>query len=121
MVKGGWLGFLLVAGLAGCGGAEKPAEAEFRLISGDAIFAMVVPPSTPRERLPALAKAHCGARSFCKVLAWTDPGKAATAFPMTDAEQESLAFSYSINRPTGFEQSLWSCRAYPDGTGDDCL
>ena len=102
--------------LAGCG--DQP---EFRPLAGQGNFAMVVPPGTDPATFAQLAKAKCGRAAQCAVYAWTDAASAATGFPITDAEAASLAFSYSLNRATGFEQALWDCRRFHRPDRGECL
>ncbi len=66
-------------------------------------------------------KKQCGAAALCGVQAWSDRGLAARAMPLTDAEVASRAFSYRINRTTGFEQALWDCERYPQDDRARCL
>jgi hypothetical protein len=91
-------------------------NAEFTLIGGDAIFAMTFNP----DALPDLARDQCGSMSWCQVLGWSDPKFAARGMPMTDREVGELAFSYLINRSTGYERVLWNCSRWKK-TASDCL
>ena len=97
------------------------ANAKFEPISGDAIFAMTFDAGADPQTLPDLARAQCGKHAFCKVMGWTDPKYAARGFPMTDREVAAQAFAYSLNRSTGFEQSLWDCKRWKRKNKDECL
>ena len=69
---------------------------------------------------PDLAREACGSRSFCKVGIWTDPERLPRGFPMTDREVGAQIFMYSLNRETGFEQTLWNCQVVPQSDPANC-
>jgi hypothetical protein len=52
---------------------------------------------------------------------WTDSTKAAASLPMSDAEAASEVFSYSLNRQSGEERSLWNCKVTPRPNRDECM
>jgi hypothetical protein len=97
------------------------ANPKFRLIAGDAIFAMTFDADADPDELPELAREQCGSRGFCKVLGWTDPKYAARGFPLTDREVQQLAFSYSLNRVTNFEQVSWNCERWKRTSLSECV
>jgi len=116
--------------LAGCSApTEKTAEPvkedvkfeSVSKISGDDVMGAVISGKVDSERLKFLAKKECGTREFCKVLVWDTPSNAATAFPMTDTEVSSQIFAYSVNRASGFEQSMWDCEKYHRDDKNQCL
>ena len=82
---------------------------------------MIIPDGAEAPALLAAAKDRCGAAAFCKVLGWTDPTKVAKALPMLDGEAEAVTFSYTFNRATGYEQTLWDCRVFPQADRAQCL
>lgn len=97
------------------------ANPKFELIAGDAIYSMTFDAGADPQTLPDIAREHCGKQSFCKVLGWTDPKYAARGFPMTDREVAAEAFAYSLNRSTGFEQTMWDCKRWKRSNRDECL
>lgn len=120
---------ILGLGLAGCaepdaGPQAEPAAApapEFIAMGGQNTWAMIPPADADPAQFNAWAKDRCGDGDFCKVFAWTDRVNAARAFPMTDAELETLAFSYGVNRNTGYEEVLWDCKRFPQPEAGRCL
>ncbi len=99
----------------------QPVNAEFRSISGDAIFAMTFDPKADQAAIPEIAREHCDDRDFCNVLGWTDPKFAARGFPLTERESAQLKFQYTVNRNSGLEQTLWDCRAWKQTSESQCL
>ena len=99
----------------------EPANAEFKLIAGEGIFAMTFNPKADPDKLPEIARRHCGSRDFCNVLGWTDPAFAAKGFPMTERETKSVKFQYTVNRHSGLEQELWDCTKWAKQGKDSCL
>ncbi len=69
----------------------------------------------------AQAKAQCGGREFCKIAGWTSAAEAATGFPMTDRELAAQAFSYDVNRASGYEDTRWDCKRWPRADKNECL
>jgi hypothetical protein len=96
-------------------------DAEFTSIARNSIFAMTFNEHADPDALPDLAREHCGSRSWCQVLGWTDAKFAARGMPMTDREVGQLAFSYSLNRETGYEQALWNCTRWKRPDAAHCL
>lgn len=122
-----WAMIVLSLGLAGCGESKPTPEPdpgptpEFIEFSQPGISAMVIPAGAKPEQFEAWARAHCGALEFCQVMGWTDPARAARAFPMSDREVEAIAFSFKINRPNAFEQVIWDCKRFPQEDPQNCL
>jgi hypothetical protein len=71
--------------------------------------------------LPALAQKLCGARDYCKLLAWTNASTMPKGFPVTEAQQPSAAFTYLRNRVGGFEKPLWNCGTFPRVDRKQCM
>lgn len=82
-------------------------------------FRMLVEPGA--AGLTEKARELCGSASHCSAYAWTDETLAAKGFPFTDRERSGVVFQYDVNRTTGFERSLWDCRAFPQSDADLCL
>jgi hypothetical protein len=120
-----WTLIALVGALAGCSGGSpatpEAPEPEFIQLQGENVWVMVIPPGADPARLKEWAKDRCGEVEFCKVFGWTDKASAARALPMTDAEVESQAFSYGVNRATGFESTGVDCDRFAKIDGVDCL
>ena len=71
--------------------------------------------------LPALAQKLCGARDYCKLLAWTSAATMPKGFPITETQQPSAAFTYLRNRAGGFEKPLWNCGTFPRADRKQCM
>jgi hypothetical protein len=95
-------------------------DPEFQQI-GRGIWAMTFDPAADPSALPRAAHEHCGSLDICSIYGWIDAEYAARGFPFTDRETSQQAFAYSVNRNTGFEQSLWDCRRWPQTTRRQCL
>jgi hypothetical protein len=96
-------------------------KAEFVQMRGLNNYAMILPPDVEPAAIEAAAKAKCADKQFCKVLGWTDKAQAAQELPMLAREAAALAFSYDLNRTTGFERVLWDCKRFPHSDLARCL
>lgn len=96
-------------------------DPQFTPISGSNAYAMVMPERPDPEVIEQAARDKCSGQGFCKVLGWTDGNQAAKALPMLQREVDTLAFSYALNRDTGFEQILWDCARFPKIARGRCL
>ena len=124
------LGALVIAVVVGSNPPRAPDKsgiafaepaAKFETIAGDSIFAMTFNAKADPQVLPELAREQCGKLPRCQVVAWTDAKYAARGFPMTNREAAALAFSYSLNRSTGFEKVIWDCRRWKRASADECM
>ncbi len=84
-------------------------------------FILQISGSADAASLPALAEQTCGALPYCKVLAWTDPAQTPKAFPATDAQLSSIAFSFLRDKPRNFEKPLWNCAVFPRAEKRQCM
>jgi hypothetical protein len=99
---------------------RMPSPLPMREIAGN-FTVITVSRADDGKRFADQARYICGDKSFCKVGIWTDPDLMPRGFPMTDREVAGQAFMYSLNRDTGFEQTLWRCDWYPQSDPDHCL
>jgi len=117
------VGVAIVAAIAfgaySCSGGGDAVDAQ--QIAGPGTLAIVVPEGATADQLPELARKQCEGQQICQLFAWSKGQPAATAMPLTDREAASVVFSYSLNRMTGLERSLWRCSAYPRASKDECL
>ncbi|HEX8571511.1 MAG TPA: hypothetical protein VF759_02030 [Allosphingosinicella sp.] len=105
------------------GGAQTP-EPRFRKLPGLENWTMIANSKMAPQAYKAAAQTHCRGKTFCSVHAWSDGTKAASTLPMSASEAAAQAYSYSLNRSTNFEQSLWNCAMFPkmaDKEGSRCL
>ncbi|MBL0914218.1 MAG: hypothetical protein IBJ13_01465 [Sphingopyxis sp.] len=124
----GLLGVSLVQAIAGMSSPPKPAaekfatdDPEFKLIAGRSVFAMTFDANSDPNAILAAARKKCNEFTHCQVHAWTQPDRAAGAFPMTDREVEALAFSYTLNRTTGMDEASWKCANWSGIGRQRCL
>lgn len=88
--------------------------------SPDTFFVTLAPQWSP-DSLPALAAASCGARPYCKFMAW--PTKAATpaTAAITPAQIEAVAFSYLRDKANGYDKALWNCDTFKRADPTQCM
>ena len=73
------------------------------------------------ESFPALAEAACGARAYCKVMAWTNPGLAPASEAMSDLARAAMSFSYLRDQSQGLERALWNCDEFTRENRVQCM
>jgi hypothetical protein len=73
------------------------------------------------DAVEAAARKKCQTESHCSVYGWTDEANMASTLPMLDREASAMVFSYSVNRTTGYEKSLWNCQVVKRPNPDQCL
>ena len=93
-------------------------QAERRL--GDTII-LTFERGQSAESFPALAEAACGARSYCKVMGWTNPGLAPDSEAMTDLARASMSFSYLRDENANLERALWNCDEFRRENRVQCM
>jgi spore germination cell wall hydrolase CwlJ-like protein len=86
---------------------------------GDTII-LTLDPFLP-ERFPVIAAAACGARSYCKVMGWTDPARGPDTAIITDEARAAMSFSYLRDQSRNLERSLWNCREFPRAAAGQCM
>jgi spore germination cell wall hydrolase CwlJ-like protein len=82
-------------------------------------FFVTLDPKWPADSLPALASASCGARPYCKFMAW--PGKAPDTAAITPAEIGTVAFSYLRDKANGYDKPLWNCDIFKRADKNQCM
>lgn len=106
---------------AATGLTKANADLDFKLISGDNVFAVTLAPETDPDDLADLAREHCGARDFCEVLGWIDPKYTAKGFPMTKRELSRLSFQYTVVRLNEMEHVFWDCEIWQRDDTQSCI
>lgn len=88
--------------LAACSAPAPPPSYTVLDRHGPLVF-MLMSPAMPMqaEAWQLAARKACGDADPCNVKIWTDPGRAAQGFPMTDLEVDAIEAAYLINRSTG--------------------
>ena len=123
-------GYGILAGamvLAGCeAGAPATSDAEAAFVSepvplpNGTQFTAVVAEGAQPAAMTAAAQEFCGAKDWCQVMAWREEANVPRQMPMLERESDSIAFSYLMNRSTGYEQILWDCRIW-EGPPESCV
>jgi spore germination cell wall hydrolase CwlJ-like protein len=62
--------------------------------------------------LAAAASSACGPNTYCKVMVWADRAAAPTTLPISDAQRDSVAFSYLRDPKSGTDKALWNCNVF---------
>ena len=117
-------GILVTALLASCA-ETPPSESEFfvgsaRVLPGRGMFAVQLTAAAKPDEIVTAARALCAANANCTVMGWREPAQLPGTMPLLDREAAAMAFSYALNRTTGFERALWDCRQIKRA-GDECL
>lgn len=102
-------------------GEDQAAAFDFVRMRQAGYWAVIIPEDVDSIELEVALRAHCGMASNCQILGWTDPRFMARAMPMTNREVEELAFSFMLNRASGFEQMVWDCRRFPQPDPINCI
>lgn len=84
-------------------------------------FFVTLDPKWPADSLPALAKASCGARPYCKFMAWPAKTKAPTSAAIGSAEIATMAFSYLRDTANGYDKALWNCDTFKRADASQCM
>jgi hypothetical protein len=71
--------------------------------------------------LALAASAACGANSFCKVMVWTDRASTPSSLPVSDAQRDTMAFSYLRDPKSGTDKPLWNCAQFRRADPDQCM
>lgn len=99
-------GILMVCAalLAACSG---PAPDKGYRVTGryGPLVYILLTDATPRsaDAWQRVVLAACGDAAICNVKIWTDPGRVARGFPMTDREVAGIEAAYLVNRGTGVD------------------
>ncbi|WP_374146378.1 cell wall hydrolase [Sphingomonas sp. 28-63-12] len=68
-----------------------------------------------------LAEASCGARPYCKYMAWTAWFRTPSTLPLEPFQIATMSFSYLRDRVHGFEKALWRCEQFPRADHLQCM
>ena len=97
------------------------AKAEALLAGAPDTFFVTLDPKWSPDSLPALAAASCGARPYCKFMAWPAKTGAPTTAAITPAEIETMAFSYLRDHANGYDKALWNCDTFKRADASQCM
>ena len=84
-------------------------------------FVVTLDPKWPADSLPALAKASCGARPYCKFMAWPSKAETPTSAAIGPAEIAAMAFSYLRDTASGYDKALWNCDTFTRADKGECM
>lgn len=84
-------------------------------------FLVTLDPRMAADDFPAVALKTCGARVYCKLMAWTDKALTPTGLPLGQRQIAAMAFSYLRDTPRGYEKALWNCGQYKRAAKGDCM
>jgi hypothetical protein len=85
------------------------------------IIAVVVPAGAAAVATEAAARKLCEGRTHCQVLGFDSTDPKPSAMPMTDREASALIYSYTLNRSTGLDESVWKCPRFADVQPGKCM
>ena len=70
---------------------------------------------------PAVAMKTCGARDYCKLMAWTDKAHTPASLPLGQAQIATMSFSYLRDKAHGYEKALWNCAQFKRAAKGECM
>jgi spore germination cell wall hydrolase CwlJ-like protein len=84
-------------------------------------FLVTLDPRMDADAFPAVALKTCGARDYCKLMAWTDKAHTPAGVPLEQAQIMTMAFSYLRDKAHGYEKSLWNCAQFKRTAKNECM
>jgi hypothetical protein len=76
------------------------------------MYAVLIPASSDAAQVEIAARKLCEGATHCSVHGFSDQSLMPTAMPMTDREVSGLVYSYSLNRMSGMDESMWDCATF---------
>jgi spore germination cell wall hydrolase CwlJ-like protein len=73
------------------------------------------------DSFPAVATKACGARDYCKLMAWTDKAHTPANLPLGQAQIATMSFSYLRDKAHGYEKALWNCAQFKRASKGECM
>src|SRR3546814_1415479 len=70
---------------------------------------------------PALAARTCGARPYCKFMAWTDASATPAKLPLSQQQVAMMSFSYLRDTANGYDKALWNCGEFDRPQLNQCM
>jgi spore germination cell wall hydrolase CwlJ-like protein len=84
-------------------------------------FLVTLDPRMGADAFPTVALKTCGAREYCKVMAWTDKAHTPAGVPLEQAQIMTMAFSYLRDKAHSYEKSLWNCAQFKRAAKNECM
>jgi len=101
---------------------DFPDAAVPRPLAGDSnSFLVTLDPAIGADSFAALAIRTCGARPYCKFMAWTDRASTPSRLPLSSQQVASMAFSYLRDERQGFAKALWNCNRFERPSPLQCM
>jgi hypothetical protein len=111
--------------------AVNPAEIESAPTAGEAAgsplsidpnsFLVTLDARGGADSFPAVAMKACGARDYCKLMAWTDKAHTPASLPLGQAQIATMSFSYLRDKAHGYEKALWNCGQFRRASKGECM
>ena len=111
--------------------AVNPAEIEGAPTAGETAgsplsidpnsFLVTFDPHAGADSFPAVAMKACGARDYCKLMAWTDKAHTPANLPLGQAQIATMSFSYLRDKAHGYEKALWNCAQFKRSSKGECM
>ncbi|MGN6818471.1 MAG: cell wall hydrolase [Sphingomonas sp.] len=108
-----------------------PAEIESAPTAGEAggsplsidpnSFLVTLDARAGADTFPAVAMKACGARDYCKLMAWTDKKHTPASLPLGQAQIATMSFSYLRDKAHGYEKALWNCGQFKRASKGECM
>lgn len=83
-------------------------------------YTMLVEAGAAPGLLTEKARDLCGSASHCAVTGWTDASFVGRGWPLTQREADAAAYTYAVNRSTGYEGEIWDCTKFPEAPKERC-
>lgn len=84
-------------------------------------FLVTLDPRAAPDSFPQVAATACGARDYCKLMAWTDKAKTPKGLPLGQGQISAMAFSYLRDKARGYEKALWNCGQFKRASKGECM
>jgi spore germination cell wall hydrolase CwlJ-like protein len=84
-------------------------------------FLVTLDPRAGADSFPAVATRACGARDYCKLMAWTDKTHTPASLPLGQAQIATMSFSYLRDKAHGYEKALWNCAQFKRASKGECM
>ncbi|WP_375396181.1 cell wall hydrolase [uncultured Sphingomonas sp.] len=84
-------------------------------------FIVTLDPGLAPEAFQAVALRTCGARDYCKLMAWTDRKLTPASLPLDQGQIVTMAFSFLRDRQRGYEKALWNCGQFKRAGPGQCM
>lgn len=103
-------------------GAPTAGEADGSPLSIDPnSFLVTLDARAGADSFPAVATKACGARDYCKLMAWTDKAHTPANLPLGQAQIATMSFSYLRDKAHGYEKALWNCAQFKRASKGECM